>query len=484
MKYGETVDRLAENGEGRIRVAAYCRASADLERQQASCEVLTELYTEKIIGTPCWILAGIYVECPNPNRKSRRPQFLKLMKDCEDGKIDCILCRTMSVLLRSKREEVRMLRHVLDKGIELIFEEEAIDTENQCFEMLITVLESFAEKNDRMLSEGIKKSMRGKLERGEASNRSPYGFRKSGDNYEIVPEEAEVVRIIFNLYERGANSIEVAKYLSEKSIPTRFSECGPWRSDLILRIISNEKHVGDYMGQKYYKDRLGHEKKNKGELPSIYITDHHPAIVSREQFERCNVIRDLRKNNTPLQYPFGEYLRCPYCGHVLYKRHAPCAHFFCCEGEGACRQFVVRASLVENSILEAYEKIRLKAVEKKAGMKDYNIAIEALKMLKIKEEHPSFWRIDYWWLDDLIEQIEFGKHSHTASEIKKMADRDPAADDRTISIRWKCGFTSTLSSGVKFDFQDPGRRAAIWDSYITSHPDRYPHLAEEMQKMK
>ena len=80
MESIETVDRPVENGESRIRVAAYCRASADLERQQASCDALTELYTEKINGMPNWTLTGIYVERPNPNRKSKRPQFLKLMK--------------------------------------------------------------------------------------------------------------------------------------------------------------------------------------------------------------------------------------------------------------------------------------------------------------------------------------------------------------------------------------------------------------------
>ena len=484
VKSVEIKEQTGENRGGSVRVAAYCKASPDLERQQASREALTELYTEKIIGTPNWTLAGIYVECPNPNRKSKRPQFLKLMKDCDDGKIDCILCKTISIFLQAKREEVRMLRRVLDNGIELIFEKETINTESQCFETLISVLASFAERNDQELSKGIKRFMRGKMERGEIYGRSPYGYRKSGDSYEIVPEEAEVVRTIFDLYEHGANGVEVANYLSEEGIPTRFGGCVPWCNDVILRIISNEKYVGDYMGQKYYSDRSGREQKNKGELPAVYIRNHHPPIISREQFERCNLIRDLRGQTTPLQYPFGEYLRCPNCGHVLYKRRASCIFYFCCEGEDACRRFVIAAAPVEEAILEAYENVRLKAVEKKAGMRDYNIAIEALKLLRTKEEHPAFEKIDYWWLDDLVEQIEFGKHSYTASELKKIGDQASAADDRLISIRWKCGLTSTLSSGVKYDFQDPGRKAMNWDAYILSHPEKYPQLAEEIQKMR
>ncbi|MBR3242816.1 MAG: recombinase family protein, partial [Parasporobacterium sp.] len=114
VKSVEIKEQTGENRGGSVRVAAYCKASPDLERQQASREVLAELYSEKIIGTPNWTLAGIYVECPNPNRKSKRPQFLKLMKDCDDGKIDCILCKTISIFLQAKREEVRMLRRVLD----------------------------------------------------------------------------------------------------------------------------------------------------------------------------------------------------------------------------------------------------------------------------------------------------------------------------------------------------------------------------------
>ena len=116
---------------------------------------------------------------------------------------------------------------------------------------------------------------------------------------------------------------------------------------------------------------------------------------------------------------------------------------------------------------------------KKAGLWDYSIAIEAEKLLRTKDKQPAFDRIDFWWLDDLVREITFGRHSYTESK------KQDAADNRTVSIHWRCGVVTTVPSGVRIDSQDPRRRAEVWDAFILSNPDRYPQLIEEIQaKMK
>ena len=98
-------------------------------------------------------------------------------------------------------------------------------------------------------------------------------------------------------------------------------------------------------------------------------------------------------------------------------------------------------------------------------------------LLRIKEEYPTFNTIDYWWLDDLVESISFGLHTHNTTELKK-----GGIDDRTVSVHWKCGIVTTVSSGVVRDSQDPRYKAGLWDAYLLRYPERYPELAEEVRK--
>jgi len=249
-------------------------------------------------------------------------------------------------------------------------------------------------------------------------------------------------------------------------------------------MIANEKYVGDIVAQKYYvKDYLKHRScLNKGALPSVYIKNHHEPIISRQQFDRCNVILELKKTTAPLQYPFGEFIRCPYCGHVLRHRKLMiqnCYGHFCCEGEGACREFVIQAQEVESAILKAYETLDLEEVKRIAKSRNADRAENAELLLQLKVQYPSFSKIDYWWLDDLVERIDFGLHSHTATELKK-----GGIDDRTLSIHWKCGIVTTSSSGVIRDSQDPRHKAELWDAYLLRYPKQFPKLAEEVRKNK
>lgn len=476
--------RIAQSARikaGRLRVAVYCRVSSQMFGRHTSLEEQTMSYTDLINGKPDWTLAGVYADRAKKNTRAQRPQFGRLVRDCENNLVDCILCESVSTLIRIERTEIETIRHLHEKGICLIFENEGMDTENDYFQILLSILESFAEEKYLFQSETSKQKRRQRAQAGLTSHHKLYGYRKAGDNFGILPEEAEVVRLIFRCYERGANSAEVAGILTEKEIPTPYGRHSIWRADYIRIIIENEKYAGDFRTQKYYKGDDGREHQNDGVLPSVYHRDHHPAIIGREQFERCNAILNLRKTTTPLQYPFGGYLRCPYCGHVLRKRRIPKKYCFCCEGEEACRKFVIMAAPVEEAILEAYKTIKMKAVEKKAALRDYTVAIEALKLLRTKAEYPVFERIDFWWLDELVEQISFGQHTCTCSELKK---KTSVSDDRTISIHWRCGLVSTLPSGVKYDIHDPRRRAEQWDAFILDHPDRYPQLADEIRKQK
>ena len=282
----------------------------------------------------------------------------------------------------------------------------------------------------------------------------------------------------------------VERLLQEGIKPPRFNNFGSekWDESRIHYMIANERYIGDYLTQKYYKkdfmDYRGY--RNEGVLPSVYLEGHHDAIISKPQFDRCNIILEMKKKSTPSHYPFADYLRCPYCGHVLKHRHLPiqnCDCHFCCEGEGACRGFVIMSMPVRKAILTTYNDLDVREIERFSQMKYGSRSEEAKKLLAAKAEHPVFESIEYWWLDDFVDKIKFGQHSHTASEINAMRAKDAEAqDDRTITVYWKCGMVSTVFSGVERDSQDPYHKALLWDGYLLRYPERYPELAEEVRK--
>ena len=477
----------------RLRVAAYCRVSTKSDEQATSYETQVAVYTQKISAEPGWTLAGIYADRGlSGTQAERRPQFLQMVQDCEDGKIDVVICKSVSRFSRNTLDAVNYMRRLRGLGIRLIFEKEGIDTDSEYSEMLLTVLAAFAQEESHSHSENVRWGKRKRLEKGHELLIPVYGYRKNdaGDNYEIVPEEGEAVRLIFDLYEHGTSVPEITRTLKNKGYPMPDGQRKVWDESRIHYMIANEKYAGDLQTQKFYKksflDYRGY--RNDGVLPSKMLKNHHEPLVPRKQFDRCNVILELKKKSTPSHYPFADYLRCPYCGHVLRHRRLDIQYVdshFCCEGEGACRNFVIMAIPAKKEILDAWNNLDLSEVQRVSTMKLRHRAEEAKKLLEGKAEHPTFDSIDYWWLDEYVAMIEFGQHSYTASDLKLMDETQAKVlDDRTITITWRCGIKTTVPSGVVRDSHDPKHKAGLWDGFILRYPDRYPDLAEEVRKKK
>ena len=476
--------------KGQLRVAAYCRVSTKSDEQYTSYETQVAVYTKKIEDEPGWVLAGIYADRGiSGTQAERRPQFLQMVKDCESGMIDVVICKSVSRFSRNTLDAVNYIRHLRELGIRLIFEKEGIDTDSKYSEMLLTVLAAFAQEESHSHSENVKWGKRKRFQRDEALLIGCYGYKKNdtGDNYEIVPDEAEAVRLIFREYERGTSVPAITRMLKDKGYPMPDGQNKVWDESRIHYMIANEKYAGDLQTQKYYKKCYLEYRtyRNDGVLPTKVLKNHHQAIIPRRQFDRCNVILDLKKKTTPSQYPFGDYLRCPYCGHVLHHRRLEIQNIdshFCCEGDGACREFAIMAIPLKKAILSAYNELDLYAVKRIMGMKRRQKALEAEKLLKEKEEHPTFQSIEYWWLDEYVEAITLGQHSYTASDLKLMGKEAALVDDRTVIVKWRCGLESTVPSGVTRDSHDPRHKAILWDGYLLRYPDRFPELTEEVKR--
>ncbi len=301
------------------------------------------------------------------------------------------------------------------------------------------------------------------------------------EEYHIVPEEAAVVKKIFDLYEHGESIQDIRKYLEAHGISSPTGE-EKWTNSAIHTLLTNVRYTGDIVLQKTItENHLTHRAlPNSAEkIPQYFVQGHHTPIITRAQYDRCMKIMGMRRVNgrqkkyntgTCNQYPLGDKLHCPYCGSVLYQRSVPVQSRrgggWCCEqGDDACHGFIIRSYLVEAALLEAYGKLDAEKISQKLCSKRFGKA--AKLAMEIKKKNPEFNRVDFWWVDDLVDHIEFGAHSMKDMEVRRLAALgQQVADDRTMRVFWKCGLITTVLSGANADRENPAYIAELYNSYL------------------
>ena len=203
------------------RVAAYCRVSSELEAQEVSFEMQVRVYTEKILANPGWELAGIYAdEGVTGTSAAKRTRFMQMIADCEAGKIDCIITKSISRFARNTLECLGFIRKLQKIGVQILFEKEGIDTGSSYSEMILTILAAFSQEESRSISENVKWGIRKRYEDGIDRWAKIYGYAAVGEEtYRIVKEEAGVIRRIFWSCEHGESTGQIADKLNLEGIP-------------------------------------------------------------------------------------------------------------------------------------------------------------------------------------------------------------------------------------------------------------------------
>lgn len=330
-------------GESRIdmrpkRVAAYCRVSTDREEQEHSFETQKAMYTEMIMMKPTWQMAGIYAdEGITGTVAKKRPGFMKMIEDCRKGKIDMIVTKSVSRFSRNNLDCLMYVRELKQLGIPIIFEKEGINTIQVSSELLLTLFGALSQAESESISMNVKLGIRQSLKNGNVrfSYKTFLGYRKGVDGQpEIVPEQADIVRRIYNDFLAGATYLEIAKRLTEEHVPT-MGGGNRWFSERIKSILKNEKYKGDALLQKtYITDPISKRvKKNNGELPMYYVENSHPAIIERRIFDRVQEEiarragkKKVKQTGTKTElgrysgkYALTELLYCGECG-TPYRR--------------------------------------------------------------------------------------------------------------------------------------------------------------------
>ena len=321
-----------------LRVAAYCRVSTKEEEQASSYEAQCEYYTDKIMSNKEWTMAGIFAdEGITGTSTKKRTEFLRMIRQCKQGKIDIVLTKSISRFARNTVDCLNYVRALKELGIAVIFEKENMNTLEIDSEILITMLGAFAQSESESISANLRWGIRQAMKEGKATIQYKYlyGYRKGDDGKpEIIPNQAEVVRKIYDLFLSGTPVRGIQEYLNENAVPNINDE-PKWARSAIDSILTNEKYCGDVLLQKTYIDDCINKKvkKNTGQLPMYLVQNHHEGIISRETFDaaqaelaRRSAGKSPSKKNAPTgrsryssKYALSDRLYCGECG-TRYQR--------------------------------------------------------------------------------------------------------------------------------------------------------------------
>lgn len=316
--------------ESILRVAAYARVSTDSEDQLISLKTQKAHYEKVISENEDYHFVGIYYdEGITGTKKECRDGLLKMLKDCENGKIDFILTKSISRLARNTTDCLEIVRKLLDLNIGIYFEKENIDTRTMESELMLSILSSLAESESRSISENNKWSIKKRFQNGTFIISSPpYGYENIDGKMVVNEEEGKIIKEIFEEYLSGKGTHKIAKDLNKRKIKEQRG--ARWHGSTVIGILKNEKYIGDVIYQKTYTDENYNRHKNNGEEDQYKITDNHEAIVSREEFERVQdliKIRAIAKGNGEStkkyqnRYSLSGKIKCGECGSTFKRRH-------------------------------------------------------------------------------------------------------------------------------------------------------------------
>lgn len=332
----EELNNRAATEVRQIRVAAYCRVSTDQEEQLNSFANQVSYYTSYIENTPRYVMAGIYADEGITGTSTRhREQFKKMIADCKAGKIDLIITKSISRFARNTQDCLHYSRELKAMGIGIYFEKENINTLDATGELLFTILSSLAQDESRSISENCKWGIRKKFRDGVLhlnANRF-MGYDKDAKGHLVInPEQAAIVKRIFDEFMGGMNPDTIARRLRNEGVPGCMGE-PKWQTSTIQGMLRNEKYMGDALLQKTYTaDYLTKRTvKNNGELEQVRVKGDHEAIVDAEMWDAVQMELDRRREymaryelRTMGRYtdeqPFSCKVICGTCGKLFWRR--------------------------------------------------------------------------------------------------------------------------------------------------------------------
>lgn len=311
-----------------IRVAAYARVSSDKDAAFHSLEAQTEYYRNYVSAHPDWDLVSIYSDNGISGTTIKRPEFQRMLQDCQDGKIDLVVTKSVTRFARNTVILLETIRELKRLGIDCYFEKEDMHSISPDGELMLTLLAMYAEEEARSASENQRWRIQKKFQNGEPWVGKMLGYRFKDGNLVVIPEEAAIVRQIFTDYLSGMGQHTIAKKLFLQGV--RPDNGNAWSGSSIRRILTNEAYTGNLVLQKTFCPdfRTKRSQINRGERAIYHVSNSHEAIIDQESFDAVQTELQTRAasksgNSTKTIRPYHLFhglIYCGYCGRS-YGHH-------------------------------------------------------------------------------------------------------------------------------------------------------------------
>ena len=303
-----------------LTVAAYCRVSTDKDDQIHSFESQKRYFTEQVLEHPDWKLYKIFAdEGISGTQIKHREAFQEMISAAKNKSFDLILTKEVSRFARNTVDTLEQTRMLKSLGVGVFFINDNINTLDNDGELRLTIMASLAQDESRRISQRVRWGMTQRAKRGIVYG-EPYGYNLINGNLVVNPNESKVVKEIFNCFVyKGMTAQEIARLLISNCVPPgKRMKC--WSGNCIIRILKNERYVGNLITNKFYiSDYLTHKLvKNQGELEQYTFENHHEAIIDQEtwnlaqiKFNSLNIYSHKKASN---KYWFSNKIICSKCG--------------------------------------------------------------------------------------------------------------------------------------------------------------------------
>lgn len=236
-----------------LRTAAYARVSSGKDAMLHSLSAQVSYYNSLIQSNPEWLFCGVYADEALTGTKDNRENFQRLLSECRVGRIDLIITKSISRFARNTVTLLETIHELKELSVDVYFEEQNIHSISPDGEFMLTLLGSYAQEESYSASENQKWRIRKDFEHGRLGSITMLGYERNIDGtLIIVPEEAEIVRMIFNDFLSGMGKNAIANKLLTMGVPAKGG--GIWTAWSIRHILKNEKYCGDLLLQKSFRE--------------------------------------------------------------------------------------------------------------------------------------------------------------------------------------------------------------------------------------
>jgi len=272
------------------RVGIYARVSTDDPAQTTSFELQQKYYMELVSRHPKWILVKIYAdEGKSGTTTQYRIGFQEMIDDAYAGKLDLIICKSISRFARNVVDFLSTIRKLSEKKVGVLFESEGIYSLNSNIHIALSFQATVAEEESRIRSRSMEASLQMRLDHGLPLTPELLGFLKDEKGKLIVnPETKNIPKLMFYMYLYGYSTQQIAEKLTKLCKKSYLGNI-KWTAGGVANTLRNERYCGDVQTRKRFSKfaaDVDQQKtfKNRGEKPQSYYIGDHESIISRDDF--------------------------------------------------------------------------------------------------------------------------------------------------------------------------------------------------------